>query len=188
MEFLTQLWLPILSAAALVFVVSSLVHMVIPLHKGDHRKLPGEEQLLEAMRAQGVAPGSYMFPCPASMKEMGDPGMVARFERGPVGQVTVVASGPPRIGRFLVQWFLFSVLVSVFLAYLAWHALHASDPAYLDVFRLVGTAAFLTYGIAIVPDSIWKGTSWRITAKFVFDGLLYALVTAGAFAGFWPHG
>jgi len=186
MEFLTELWLPIVLSAALVFVVSSIVHMVIPLHKGDHRKLPDEEKVLEAMRAAGVKPGSYMLPCPESMKDVCSPEMVAKFEQGPVGQLTVVASAPPAIGKSLLQWFLFSVLVSVFVAYVSWHALAGSAPAYLRVFRVTGATAWLAYGIAVIPDSIWKGTSCRITAKFVFDGLLYGLVTAGAFAGFWP--
>lgn len=186
MEFLAELWLPILLSAVLVFVVSSIVHMLLPLHKGDYRKLPGEERVLEAMRAEGVTPGTYMLPRPDSMKEMCSPEMVERFERGPVGQLIVVPSAPPAMGKSLLQWFLFSVLVSIFVAYIAWHALGKGDHAYLDVFRVTGATALLAYGIAVIPDSIWKGTSWRITAKFVFDGLLYGLVTAGAFAGFWP--
>ena len=74
----------------------------------------------------------------------------------------------------------------MFVAYLAWHALD-SGAAYLAVFRLTGTAALLAYGIAVIADSIWKGTSWKITAKFIFDGVLYSLATAGAFAGLWPE-
>ena len=91
---LIELWLPILLSAVLVFVVSSILHMVISIHKGDFKKLPGEEKVLEVMRAQGVQPGSYMFPCAASMKAMGSPVMVENCEQGPVGFLQVVPSGP----------------------------------------------------------------------------------------------
>ena len=54
MQFLADLWLPIVLSAVLVFVVSSILHMVIPIHKGDYKKLPGEDQVLESMRGAGV--------------------------------------------------------------------------------------------------------------------------------------
>ena len=37
---LVDLWLPILLSAVLVFVASSILHMVIPIHRGDFGKLP----------------------------------------------------------------------------------------------------------------------------------------------------
>lgn len=185
MEFLAELWLPIVLSAVLVFVASSVLHMVLPIHRGDYRKLAGEEQVLESMRSAGVTPGTYMFPCPASMKDMASAGMIEKYRRGPVGFLTVVPSGAPGMGKNLVQWFLYSVLISLFVAYLAWNSL-APGAEYLAVFRIAGTIAVLAYGVAVLPDSIWKGTSWTITLKFVFDGVVYGLVTAGAFAGFWP--
>ncbi|MHC4972725.1 MAG: hypothetical protein ACYTG3_10370 [Planctomycetota bacterium] len=185
MGFLADLWFPVILAAVLVFVASSILHMFLPIHKGDYRKLAGEDQVLETMRGTGVTPGTYMFPCPSSMKDMATPEMIEKFKQGPVGHLTVVPSGPPGMGKNLVQWFLYSVLVSVFVAYLTWNAL-MPGAEYLAVFRISGTIAVLAYGVAALPDSIWKGTPWRITAKFVFDGVVYGLVTAGAFAGFWP--
>jgi hypothetical protein len=38
-----------------------------------------------------------------------------------------------------------------------------------------------------VWTGIWDGVPWRNVWKNVFDGFLYALVTAGSFAGFWPE-
>ena len=49
MEFLTDLWLPILLSAVFVFIASSIFHMAIPIHKGDFKKLPGEEKVLAEM-------------------------------------------------------------------------------------------------------------------------------------------
>ena len=57
---LTELWLPILLSAVFVFIVSSILHMVIAVHKDDFKKMPGEEKVLEEMRAQSVQPGSYI--------------------------------------------------------------------------------------------------------------------------------
>ena len=37
MSSLASLWLPTLVSAVLVFVVSSIIHMVLPWHKSDRR-------------------------------------------------------------------------------------------------------------------------------------------------------
>ena len=55
MEFLTELWLAILLSSVFVFVVSSVIHMALPWHKGDVRKMSNEDAVLEAMRASGVS-------------------------------------------------------------------------------------------------------------------------------------
>ena len=49
-----------------------------------------------------------------------------------------------------------------------------------------GAAAILGYAFSSVDESIWKGLSWNVTAKFVFDGVLYGLATGAAFAWLWP--
>jgi len=58
---------------------------------------------------------------------------------------------------------------------------------YLGVFRLAGTVAFLAYSGALLPASIWWGKPLSVTLKEVADGLLYALLTAGAFGWLWPR-
>lgn len=185
MQFLADLWLPIVLSSVIVFFVSSLLHMVLPLHRGDFKKMPNEDKVLAALREHGVVPGQYMFPCPSSMKEMATPEMKARYERGPVGTMIVKPNGVPTIGRSLLQWFVYTLVVGVLIAYLASFTL-AHGLAYGAVFRFVSTAAFLAYSIYAVQESIWKGLSWCVTFKFVFDGFVYALVTAGTFAAFWP--
>ena len=182
MEFLTELWLPIVLSGALVFIVSSVIHMALPWHKGDWRKLDGETEALAVMREHGVKPGQYMFPCPQSMKDMCTPEMVEKFKLGPVGYLTVIPNGPPAMGRSLVQWFLLCVVVSVFVAYLGRLAVAPGDVP----FRIAATVGLLGYALSNVSDSIWKGSSWVTTLKFAFDGLVYALVTAATFAWLWP--
>ena len=181
MADLLAMWLPIVLSAVGVFIVSSVIHMALPWHRGDVGKMAGEEQVLATMRDHGVNPGQYMFPCPDSMKDASSPGMTAKYEQGPVGFINVLPSGVPNMGKSLLQWFVFSILVSVFTAYVLTFALE-DGAVYMDVFRLSGTVAFLSYGLGYMQDSIWKGVRWSITAKFMIDGLLYALTTAGVFA------
>lgn len=184
MEFLTDLWLPILVSGVFVFIASSVIHMALPIHKGDYQKLSSEDAVLDAMRKNGVSPGDYMFPCASSMKEMGSPEMMAKFSQGPVGYMTVLPNGPPAIGKSLFQWFVFTLVVSLFTAYLGSHALDAdADPR--AIFRITGTVAVLGYAVGNVPSSIWKGQSWVVTAKFLFDGLVYGVVTGATFAWLW---
>jgi len=116
---LLDLWVPILVSAAFVFVASSVIHMAIPIHKGDFKKLSGEEEVLTAMRSQGIQPGEYMFPCANSMKEMGSPEMIDKFNRGPVGFLAVLPNGPMNMGKSLTQWFIYCVVMSLFVGYIA---------------------------------------------------------------------
>jgi hypothetical protein len=183
---LTELWLPILLSAVIVFVASSIMHMVLPYHRGDYKQLPDEQRVLDSMRSAGVRPGSYAFPFCPTPKEMGQPAMVEKYKRGPVGMLTVMPSGPPAMPKYLAMWFLYSVVISFFLAYLAGRTL-ASGAAYLQVFRVVGTAGFLGYAAAHASDLIWRGQSWSMTLKQLIDGLVYALLTAGVFGWLWPR-
>jgi len=186
MVLLSELWLPMLLSAVFVFVVSSLVHMVLGVHKNDYKRLGSEEKVLEALRAQSVQPGEYMFPaCPHSMKDMGSPEMVAKYKQGPVGQLVVLQPGVPSIGKNLLQWFLYCVVIGIFTGYIA-HLGLDRGAHYLKVFQLTGAAAVGMYAFAAIPNSIWKGISWNTTLKFVFDGILYGLVTAGTFGWLWP--
>ena len=187
MDFLTELWLPIGLASVFVFVASSLLHMILPIHRGDFKKLPGEDAILDAMRAHNVAADNYMFPCPENMKDMGSPEIQQKFKTGPAGFMYVYPPGGFNMGKSLGQWFAYTILVSIFVAYVASFSLNQPDLSYLDIFRLTGTVAFLAYGIGEITNSIWKGAKWSTTCKFLFDGLVYALVTAGAFGWLWPE-
>lgn len=183
---MTELWLPILLSAAAVFVLSSVIHMLLPYHKSEYKKLPNEERILDAMRNERVGPGLYPFPHASRHKDMKTPEMVEKYKTGPVGIITVIPSGPLAMGKYLVKWFLFCVLIGVFVAYLTGRTLSAGT-AYLAVFRIAGTVAFMGYGVGQLVDSIWKGQAWSATLKHVFDGLLYALLTAGMFGWLWPR-
>lgn len=181
---LVSLWLPIVASTVLVFLVSSVLHMALKYHQADYKKLPDEARQVDALR--GLAPGYYHFPHCDSMKEMGSPEMLEKFRRGPVGMLAVAPNGAPAMGKFLGLWSVYILLVSLFAAYLASFTLSPGDH-YLAVFRVTGTAAFMAYGLANMVDSIWKGMPWSNTVRATIDGLLYALVTAGAFGWLWPR-
>ena len=182
---LASLWAPILLSALFVFVASSLMHMLLKYHQSDYRQLPDEDQLRASLRAAKLTPGLYVFPY-CSHKDMKSPAAIEKYKEGPVGFMTVVPSGPPSMPKYLVQWFLFCVLVGFFVAYLASHVLLAGTH-YLTVFRVVGTAAFLSYGLGNLSNGIWKGQQWSATIKEVIDGLVYGLLTAGTFGWLWPR-
>ncbi|MCM2317465.1 MAG: hypothetical protein NDJ92_20135 [Thermoanaerobaculia bacterium] len=185
MVSLSALWLPILLSGVAVFIVSSIIHMALPIHKNDYSKLPDEDHVLDSMRAAGVGQGAYMFPHCGSHKDMGSPEMKEKMEKGPMGIMLVMPRGGPAMGKSLTLWFLYSLLISFMSAYLASRFL-TPGTHYLAVFRHVGTTAFLAYGIGQLSDSIWKAQPWSSTIKNAFDGLAYALVTAGVFGWLWP--
>lgn len=179
-------WLPILLATALCFFAGALLHMAIPVHKGDWRSLPDEDGVLAAMRQAGVTAGNYMFPHPPSMQAMNEPGFIAKLEQGPVGTMTLRKPGKMVMGPFLIKQAIFHLIVSVVIAYLAGRMLPV-DPSYMRAFQVVGTAALLAYVAAIFPEVIWyQHPRHYVTAKVV-DGIVWGLLTAGAFAGFWPR-
>lgn len=185
MTALTLLWLPILLSAVFVFVVSSVIHMALPIHRNDYQKLPDEASLLESLRRHTLPPGQYVFPSCKSMQEMGQPEMLKKYQQGPVGFLLMRKAGIPNIGPSLAAWFLFCIVVSVFVGYLTGLACKPGSE-FLAVFRVAGACGVLGYAFTNVTESIWKGVAWRTAFKFVFDGLVYGLVTAATFAWLWP--
>jgi hypothetical protein len=182
---LSALWLPILLSAVIIFVASSIVHMLLPYHRSDYRQLPEEDKLLAALRAVGLKQGLYHFPF-CTHKEMKSPAMVEKFKQGPVGILTLFPSGPPAMPKFLGMWFAYCVIIGFFVAYLTGRTV-APGAQYLAVFRVGGTSAFLAYGLGNLSNGIWKGQPWGMTLKEVIDGLVYGLLTAGTFGWLWPR-
>ena len=182
---LAALWLPILLSAVIVFIASSIMHTVLTYHRSDYRQLPDEENLLAALRPANLKRGFYVFPY-CLPKDMKTPAAIEKYKQGPVGFMTIFPNGRPVLAKFLVQWFVFCLVISFFVAYLAAHTV-APHVHYLAVFRVVGTAAFLAYGLSQVSNGIWKGQPWANTIKEVVDGLIYALLTAGVFGWLWPR-
>ncbi|HVS16344.1 MAG TPA: hypothetical protein VMV46_20705 [Thermoanaerobaculia bacterium] len=177
------LWLPILLSAVLVFVVSSIIHMVLPYHRSDYAKVPSEDELTATMRRLAIPPGDYVIPHAASGEQRQSEEFKKKLEQGPLAMLTVWQG--LNMGASLAQWFVYCVVVAIFAAYVAGQAV-APGGEYLSVFRFAGTTAFLGYALALMQTSIWMRRAWSSTLKSMFDGLIYALLTAGVFGWLWP--
>ena len=182
---LTSLWLPILLSAVFVFIASSLIHMVLGYHAGDFDRLPHEDQVSDAIRTMNIPPGDYMAPYVRTAAERKAPEFMERLKRGPVFAMTVFRPAMGSMGPRLVQWFLFSVLVSIFAAYIAGRTL-SPGTEYLQVMRIAGATAFVAYSMAHMPASIWYDRKWSTTLRNMLDGLIYGLLTGGTFGWLWP--
>jgi len=183
---LASLWLPILLSSVIVFVASSILHMVLPVHRSDYRKLPSEDAVMDALRKFNIPPGDYLVPCAGTPKEMNAPAFVEKMTKGPVALMTVMRSGRPSMAVPLGQWFVYCLVVGVFAGYIAGRAL-GPGAHYLAVFRFAGCTAFVGYALALWQNTIWFKRSWTVTLKSTIDGLIYGLLTAGTFGWLWPR-
>jgi hypothetical protein len=186
MVSIASLWAPILLSAVLVFLVSSVLHMMLTYHRADYTKVPDEDKVMDALRPFNLAPGDYMMPCGGGPESMKDPVFIEKMKRGPVAHFTVLKSGTHYLASSLAQWFLYSVGIGICAAYITGRAL-GPGAHYLTVFRFAGATAFIGYGAAQLQNSIWYKRRWSTTLKHVFDSLIYASVTAGAFGWLWPR-
>ena len=180
-----SLLVPILVAAVIVFIASSIIHMVTPFHKGDLKRVPNEDGVMSALRNFNLAPGDYAMPLPSSMAAMGSPEFKAKMAAGPVVIMTVRPGGKHNMTTNLAQWLVYSVVVSLFAGYVTGVALPAGAN-YLKVFQIAGCVAFIGYAMALFQASIWGGKNWGTTMRGVADGLLYGLLTGGTFGWLWP--
>ena len=186
MVSILSLWLPILLSAVIVFLASSIIHMLLPYHKSNMKKVPNEDGVMGALRQFNIPPGDYMMPMCTGPKEMSSPEMTEKFKQGPVLTMTVHPNGPFTMGTSLIQWFIYSIIVGICAAYIASRALEPGAH-YLEVFRFAGCTAFVGYALALLHDSIWYKRAWSTTFKFMFDGLIYGLLTGGTFGWLWPE-
>ena len=180
-----SLWLPILVSAAGVFLLSSLVWTVMPHHKRDFAPPDNEDDLMDAIRRCAGKPGMYYFP----FGKWGDRNRKAYLDKVRTGPVGIVRVQKPNavlnMGPALIKMFLFFLIVSALVAYLASGALEPGAP-FLAVFGGTGPAAFLAYGLVGVQESIWFGLPWRVAVKHAIDGYAYALLTGAIFGLLWP--
>lgn len=182
---LMSLWLPILVSAVIVFVASSIIHMALGYHNSDFGKVAAEDPVREALRQSATPPGQYAIPHAASNSERAAPEYIAKAEEGPVALLTVLPNGMPAMGGQLVKWFLYCVVVGVFAAYISGRAL-GPGAHYLAVFRFAGCAAIGGYVLALWQGYIWYKRPLSFVAKNTIDGVVYGLLTAGAFGWLWP--
>lgn len=179
MDFLTQLWIPILVSAVVVWLASAIIHMVLPLHKNDYIALPDEAKAMSGL--SGTPPGNYMFPF-CTMAQMKEPAMMEKMKNGPTGVMTIWP-GQVNMGKNLIMTVLFYIVVGVFVAFVTWVA----EPALKDkmaVFSMAMTLAFMSHGLGPLAHSIWFKTAG--TWGYLIGSILYAVITGGVFSWLWP--
>lgn len=183
---IAALWLPILVAAVIVFVASSVIHMATPWHKRDVSGVPDEEAALAAFRAMKLAPGDYITPHAPSMEAAKAPEFAKKMADGPIVFFTVAAGGTVNMGASLAMWFVYLLVVGVFTAYVTGRAL-GPGADYLRVFQIAGTVGFMGYGLALAQNSIWWKRGWGYTLRSTIDALVYGALAAGTFGWLWPQ-
>ena len=186
MTSLSALLLPIIVAAVVVFILSSIIHMALPWHRDEYPYLENQGSVLDGIHKFGLAAGDYMLPRPKTPADMKTPEFMKMFESGAV-MMTLMPPGDFAMGATMVKWFVYDLIVSLFAGYVASAALPPGTP-YLKVFQVVGTSAFMAYSFALWPQRIWYKRSMTVTLKATIDGLVYGLFTAGVFGWLWPKG
>jgi len=185
MVSLMQLWGPIVLSAFVVFIASSVIHMVLKWHASDYRGLANEDDVRAAIRKGNPAQGQYMLPYCSDMKAMSTPAMTQKYNEGPNAVLRVLKTGAPNMGSALGVWFGFNLVVSLFAAYIASRTL-AAGAEYMTVFRITSAVGFTGYVLGGYQEAIWMGKSWSAAFKDTMDGLIYALLMGGCFGWLWP--
>jgi len=180
-----SLWLPVVVSAVVVFVVSAILHMVLAYHRADHKVLPGEDGIREAIAKAAPSPGVYFTPHCKDHKAMNEPANKAKFEKGPVAIITVYPNGAPMMGKHLALWFGVCLLVPFMGATIARHTLQPGVDA-MRAMPLTFMVALAAHGVGPLTDLIWKGQPWSNTFRHLLDAVIYAVLTGLTFRLLWP--
>lgn len=185
MSSLLSLWLPILLSAVVVFVISSLVHMVFKWHASDYNSIANEDTVRAALNAGNIVPGRYVIPHCKDMKDMASEAMLKKYQEGPVAHLTIIPKGSPAMGKYLGMWFLLCVLVSATTAFIASRLIPMDHNVARGAAKLAFAISFVAYGFGTLQESIWSGRPWASSAKYLLDSALYAAGTAAVFYWRW---
>ena len=183
---ISSLWLPIVLSSVIVFIASSIIHMVLGYHAKDFQKVPDEDKFMDVMRGLNIPNGEYIVPWAGTAKNMKSPEVQEKLKKGPRMMMSMWGGGEMGMGKQLGLWFLYLIVVGIFAAYVAGRAL-GPGATYLQVFRFAGFTSFCCYAVAHWQTTIWykRGGGW--TVRQTVDGLIYGLLTAGVFGWLWPR-
>lgn len=180
-----QLLLPVVLSAVLIFIASSIIHMLLKWHQNEYSPLPDEDATAEVLRKQNLPPGQYMLPGCRDMKDMGTEAMQQKFKNGPVGLIVIRQPGAPSMGKPLLLWFLFNLAVAFVAAQVA-RVLPPGASSHL-IAHTTALVTFVAYCGGSFQNAIWMGKLWGSVLKDMLDALIFAAITAACFAYCWPH-
>ncbi len=186
MNALLSLWLPILLSAVVVFVISSLVHMVFKWHASDYGNVANEDAIRAAINASPPAPGRYVIPHCKDMKDMASPEMAKKYQEGPVMHFTILPKGAPGMGKYLGLWFLWSLVIAAVVGWLTAKVYGLGAPAQ-GAAKFAAVVTFIAHGFGTVTESIWVGRPWGSSVKYMLDAALYAVGTWAVFLWLWTQ-
>jgi hypothetical protein len=185
MQFLLDLWLPILINGVVLFFASFAAWVLLPHHFSDKKKLPDEDKLMQQIGDLKISPGNYMFPYTTTKAEQNSKEHMAKYSAGPRGCLDVWEM--PNMGLNMAYSFLFFLITSTVIGYIT----HVACPPggdgvdFMRIFRIAGTIGILTHASSGVLNGIWfKRRLWTD----ILDGIAYGLILGLIFAALWPSG
>ena len=184
MEFLVALWLPILVATVVLWVLSFVAWVVLPHHFGDFKKLDSENEMMELVKQANIPAGNYMFPYSGTKPEQDSKEYQDRYTEGPRGTLNVY--NMPNMGINMAQTILYFLITSLTIACITNVACPAGDAEtdFMKVFRIAGTIGVLTYASSGVLHKIWfKAKQWTD----MLDGAVYGVALGLIFAALWKY-
>jgi len=182
MEFLTELWLPILLTAIALHFASFIAWVVLPHHQSDFSKAPNEDALLDAVRKLNLPNDRYMFPY-LTHADQKDPVKIERYKKGPTGMLSVW--GVPNMGRNLGLTFVYFLIIAAVTAYIGWAAMGGlgADERFMKAFQVIGAIGILVFASSGQLNAIWFKR--RMLNEFL-DGVVFGIIMGLIFAIFWP--
>jgi hypothetical protein len=183
MVSLMDLWLPILVAAIVVQIASTIIHMALPFwHNADYGKVDDDRPFVEGSRS--LKAGMYMFPR-MEWKTMTEE-QKAEWAKGPSGIMYIRNPAAFSFGKTIFLYFLYCLVSAVFVAYVTGQTLPAGTP-YLRVFQVAGAVGTIFWAFGNnISDAIWYGKPWTSAMKYAVDGLIYGCLMGGVFGWLWP--
>lgn len=183
MDFLMDLWLPILLSAVALHFASFMAWVILPHHFSDKKKLEQEDKVMDLVRELNIPPGNYMFPYVNTKQEQGSKEYQDKYNAGPTGLLDVY----PKIsmGANLAWTFVYFLVTATVIGYIT-HV--ACDPEntreFIKVFRFAGTVGILTYASSGMLNRIWFKA--RMITDFI-DGIVFGLILGLIFAALYPY-
>jgi len=183
-EFLFDLWLPILVATFCLHMSSFLAWVVLPHHFSDKKKIDAEDKVMDLVRDLNIAPGNYMFPYATHKTAQSDKAFQEKYAKGPVGCLDVYK--PINMASNMIQTILFFFVTATVIAYITHVACPPADEAtdFMKVFRISGTIAVLTYASSGILNRIWFQA--RKITDFI-DGCVFGLILGLIFAALYKY-
>lgn len=183
MEFLTVLWLPILVATVVLWILSFVAWVVSSHHFGDFNKLDAEVEVMDVVKQKNIPPGNYMFPYSGTNQEQNSKEYQERYMAGPRGTLNIY--DVPNMGVNMALTIVYFLVTALTIAYITNVACPSGDEGttFLKVFRIAGTIGVLTYASSPVLHRIWfKAKIWTD----MLDGAIYGVALGLVFAFLWP--